>query len=158
MANVAADQTGQAGPWAPHRVPAGMRAGPDSVLSPGKIFVYTLIGAMIPGAPATIYWLRSDETTPSGGDGEWDPLWPFGAAATLLTVPMAAGFAGADNLWRALLGTGAGFLLGYYGTNLLERHLRPGFFGGPPRALLPPVFATIMAGVTTFAITVYEGK
>ena len=110
MANPVAVHADQAGPWAPHRVPAGMPAGPDSVVSPGKIFVSTLIGAAIPLAPLMLYWHYGLEELPlANARGELDLI--LSSIATLFTVPMAAGFAGVDSLGRTLVGTGLGFIL-----------------------------------------------
>ena len=63
---------------------------------------------------------------------------------------MAAGFAGVDSLGRTLVGTGLGFILGTMATQYTA--LRDSEF-----TLAPPVFALTMAGVTTLAITIYEG-
>ena len=151
MANPVAVHADQAGPWAPHRVPAGMPAGPDSVVSPGKIFVSTLIGAAIPLAPLMLYWHYGLEELPlANARGELDLI--LSSIATLFTVPMAAGFAGVDSLGRTLVGTGLGFILATIASSNTAIGHGTSWF-----ALAPPVFALTIAGVTTFAITVYEG-
>ena len=149
MANGVASQSGQAGPWAPLRVPTGMPAGPDAAASPGKVFLSTLAGAAIPFAPFMLYWHFWLEELPSQGDDPGLTLLLI-SSANLLTVPIAAGIAGADSLGRTLIGTGLGFILGFMATQFTD--LRDSEF-----TLAPPVFALTMAAVTTFAITVWEG-
>ncbi len=145
MANGVASQSGQAGPWAPLRVPTGMPAGPDAAASPGKVFLYTLAGAAIPLAPFMLYWYFWLEELPSQGDDPGLALLLI-SSASLLTVPMAAGIAGVDSLGGTLVGSGLGFILGTMATEFLRDF-----------TLAPPVFALTMAAVTTFAITVWEG-
>ena len=144
VANPVAVHAGQAGPGAPHRVPR-----PDSTVSPGKVFVSTLIGASIPFAPFMLYWHFWLDDLPSQGDDPGLVLLLI-SSANLLSVPMAAGIAGVDSLGRTLIGTGLGFVLGTMVTQFTD--LR-----GSEFTLAPPVFALTMAAVTTLAITVYEG-
>ena len=148
-ANPVAVHADQAGPWAPNRVPAGMLARPDSAVSPGKVFVSTLIGASIPFAPFMLYWHFWLEELPSQGDDPGLVLLLI-SSASLLSVPMAAGIAGVDSLGRTLVGTGLGFVLGTMVTQFTD--LRDSEF-----TLAPPVFALTMAAVTTLAITIHEG-
>ena len=150
MANPVAGHAGQAGPGAPHRVPAGVLARPDSTVSPGKVFVSTLIGASIPFAPFMLYWHFWLDELPSQGDDPGLVLLLI-SSANLLSVPMAAGIAGVDSLGRTLVGTGLGFVLGTMVTQFTD--LR-----GSEFTLAPPVFALTMAAVTTLAVTVYEGE
>ncbi|MDE2794029.1 MAG: hypothetical protein OXL34_04335 [Gemmatimonadota bacterium] len=149
MVHPVADHAGRNGAWVPHRVPV-MPAGPDSAASPGKILVSTLIGATIPVVPVMIYyWYLGPDRVPLGDSAGRLPMY-LSSLPTLLTVPFAAGLAGADSLWRALVGTGLGFIMG---TSTIETMDGDSFF-----YLGPSVFAAIMAGVTTLAITIREGK
>lgn len=146
VTNPVANQSGQAGPWTPLRVPAGRPAGPDSVVSPGKIFVSTLTGAAIPFAPFMLYWHFVLEELPTPGDWLRTLLL---TGSNLLSVPLAAGIAGVDSLGRTMLGTGLGFFLG---------HMLTGYTGLSEFTLAPPPFALTMAAVTTLVITIYEGE
>lgn len=145
-----ANHPGQAGGWAPHRVSAGMPAGPDSTVSPGKIFVSTLIGAAIPVASVMLYWHFGLEELPIYNDWEGLGLMVV-SSASLLTVPLAAGLVGVDSLGRTLVGTGLGFLLGVTTIAALDG-------GSSLFYVAPPAFALTMATVTTLAITIRQGK
>lgn len=147
-----ANHPDQAGGWAPHRVSAGIPAGPGGPVSPGKVFLYTLAGASIPFAPFMLYWhFRLDELPTQGDDPGLDML--LISSTNLLTVPMAAGIAGVDSLGRTLLGTGLGFILGTIVTQSQFTDPRTSEY-----TVAPPVFALTMAAVTTLAITIREGK
>ena len=99
---------------------------PDSAVSPGTVFAYTLAGATIPLIPA----MGADESVAAV------VYLVAGGLATLVTVPIAAVAAGIDSFPRTLAGTVAGFLAG---VGLANIH--------PPGAI--PVFCVTMASVTT---------
>ena len=129
----------------------GLPAEPGNELAPGKIFASALIGAAIPFAPFMVYWHFVLEELPR----QVDEYAMFLISSTsLLTVPLAAGIAGADSFGRTMLGTGLGFILGHMltgYTGLTDTSFRE-------HTLAPPVFALTMAAVTTLAIAIHEGE
>ena len=115
---------------------------PDSAVSRGRVFAFTLAGATIPLIPAmTLAW-ADDHTY------EWLFATILGGLATLVTVPIAAVAAGIDSFPRTLAGTVAGFLAGGTVT---------GFLAGVGSVTLAnssiPVFSVTMATVTTLIAT-----
>ncbi|MDE2973847.1 MAG: hypothetical protein OXU64_03840 [Gemmatimonadota bacterium] len=112
---------------------------PDSAVSPGRVFAFTLAGATIPLIPAMILWLEDDHDDHDEG---YEVLFAtiLGGLAAVVTVPIAAVAAGIDSFPRTLAGTAAGFLAGVGSTSLAI---------GVPSWLAIPVFSVTMASVTT---------
>ena len=119
---------------------------PDSAVSPGRVFAYTLAGATIPLLPALML------VGPYGSNG-YDALAAYflGGLATLVTVPVAARGAGAQSLGRTLVGTVAGFVVGVGFT---------GFVADVPNSEIwaIPVFSVTMATLTTLFATSPPGS
>ena len=113
---------------------------PESEQSTRRLFEYTLMGAALPVAPAMAALLLGLGKNDEGGLGLGHGLLMVGTAASLVTVPVAAELAGADNLFRTVLGTVAGFYAGWL-------VIMPVVDGKDN--LLAPFFALGMAGVTT---------
>ncbi|MDE2762708.1 MAG: hypothetical protein OXQ94_08980 [Gemmatimonadota bacterium] len=121
---------------------------PDSAVSRGRVFAFTLAGATIPLIPAMV----------SAGLWEWgtrtvylEGLLSFavflGGLATLVAVPVAAGAGGVDSPPRTLAGTVLGFGAGLAAAGVTEPFLPHDDFWGIP------VFSVTMASVTTLITT-----
>jgi len=90
---------------------------PDSALSFGKVFGYTLPAAFVPMVPALI-------TIASGSTAFSDMIWFLGGyAVTLVSVPVAAMAAGTTSVPRAMCGAAIGFLAGLVSSGFLSSAL-----------------------------------
>ena len=134
----------QAGVQAAHPTWTVMPVTSDGAVSAGEVFRYTLVGAMAPLSPAMIAMLFSDDGKSSPSLQLWEGLFLLGMHATLVTVPLAARWAGADSLWRTMIGTGVGYIVGGYASLFLARG---------PEILAVPVYALAMAGVTSLIVS-----
>ena len=77
---------------------------PDSAVSRGKVFGYTLVAAFVPMVPAM---------TKSGSTSMGDLVWFFGGwAVTLVSVPVAAMAAGTTSVPETIVGAALGFVAG----------------------------------------------
>ena len=116
-----------------------------------KLRAFTFIGAALPVLPAMIAWIRSHESPDSlvtrSTEDLGSDLFRIGRYATLVTVPVAALWAGVESPWIALAATGFGFCGGYL---MSEFFLLFSIDGLQP--LLPLWFAGSMAGFTTLLI------
>jgi len=125
---------------------------PDSGVSPGRVFAFTLVGATLPLIPAMHYGASlawGDEEPSYSGGLVWLASMAGGGLASLVTVPAAAKLAGAESFGRVLAGTvyGAGVasLLAIL-TNILPDH----------EFWAAPVFSATMAAYTTVIATAQE--
>jgi len=112
---------------------------PDSAIA-GRVFAFTLGGAMIPLIPAMMSIGAGSHYLQSAG---WMVL---GGLATLVTVPVAARMAGTQSLGRTLAGTALGFVAGIGSMAVI---------GDVPNAEFwaIPVFSVTMASFTTVIAT-----
>ena len=85
------------------------------------------------------------EDRESGSLDQWGALFLLGWYTTLVTVPLAVRLAGVDSLWRAIIGTGVGYIVGGYGSLWVAGWHGHGF-------LVPPLYALTMAGITTLIV------
>ena len=77
---------------------------PDSAVSFGKVFGYTLVAAFVPMVPAM---------TKSGSTSIGDVVWFLGGwAVTLVSVPVAAMAAGTTSVPETIVGSALGFVAG----------------------------------------------
>lgn len=125
---------------------------PDSGVSPGRIFAFTLVGATLPFIPAMYYGASlawGDEEPSYSGGLVWLASMAGGGLASLVTVPAAAKLAGAESFGRVLAGTvygvGVASLLAI-STNILPDH----------EFWAAPVFSATMAAYTTAIATAQE--
>ncbi len=127
---------------------------PDSAVSPGRVFAFTLAGATIPLLPAMYYGASlvwGDE-----GRSEFDGLellllMAGGGLVNLVTVPVAADLAGVESIGRALGGTVYGVGIASMLTILATR--LPAY-----ESWMPPVFSLTVAAFTTAITTAKEKK
>jgi len=124
----------------------GMPVSSDGAVGDGKVFQYTLIGAMAPLSPAMIAMLFSGNERSPPSLQLWEGLFLLGMHATLVTVPLAARWGGADSIWRTIIGTGVGYIVGGYASLFLA-----------PDILAVPVYALAMAGVATLIVSTKVG-
>jgi len=116
----------------------------DNAVSPGRVFAFTLAGAMIPLIPATIYnglWEWGNRTADL--EGKVLASLYLGGLATLVTVPVAIVAAGVDSLPRTLAGTVIGFKIGVAAA-VMSRRLE---------GVWIPVFSVTWASVATLITT-----
>ncbi len=112
---------------------------PDSAIA-GRVFAFTLGGAMIPLIPAMMSLGAGSHYMTSGG------LMVLGGLATLVTVPVAARMAGAQSLGRTLAGTVLGFVAGIGFTGFVAEVPNSEFWA-------IPVYSVTMASLTTVIAT-----
>ena len=83
------------------------------------------------------------EDRESGSLDQWGALFLLGWYTTLVTVPLAVRLAGVDSLWRAIIGTGVGYIVGGYASLFVAQWQEP---------LAVPLYALTMAGITTLIV------
>ena len=106
---------------------------PDSAVSFGKVFGYTLVAAFVPMVPAM---------TKSGSTSIGDVVWFLGGwAVTLVSVPVAAMAAGTTSVPETIVGSALGFVAG--------AALGGVFAGGLGDYWYLPVYSVTMAVVTS---------
>ncbi|MDE2762709.1 MAG: hypothetical protein OXQ94_08985 [Gemmatimonadota bacterium] len=126
-------------PWRPAPVP-------DSAVSRGRVFAFTLAGATIPLIPAMIQaglWEWGNPTDRKEYQGI--PEGVLGLLTTLVTVPVAAVAGGVDSLPRTLAGTVVGLKVGIAAAVVTRPFL--------PVVWIIPVFSVTWASVTTLITT-----
>lgn len=133
--------------WRPHQAP-------DSAVSPGRVFAFTLAGATIPLLPAMYYGASlvwGDEGRSEYDELELLLLMARGALVTLVTVPVAADLAGVESIGRALGGTVYGVGIASMLTIMATR--LPAY-----ESWMPPVFALTVAAYTTAVASAREKR
>ena len=121
----------------PHTVWSRMPPVPDSAASPGKVFAYTLVGAMIPLLPGMIWGVLAGRVTEDALSATY-----VGGLATPFFVFVAAIIAGVDSLPRTLVSTAVGFGAGLASFFLSASLPNEEFW-------IAPIFSLTMASVTT---------